>query len=138
MLNKTKLCRCIAASLIVLTAGAAHGEDNLPPPLKPQALSQTIYKGVVGTVLDEVPIDSERRVELQRGSAVISNTFSGRSLAVMLGVSNPVFMAVGLAWGLFAASKINAAPARLLCRDVDTDTHHTLAAFPYESLPSAP
>lgn len=157
---KTKWCRYVAASLIALMASSAHGEEPSPPSITTQPLSQTIYKGVVGTLLDEVPIDAERRHDLQRGSAVISNTLSGRSIAVMLGVANPVLMAVGLAWGLFAASQIEKAAARattpgpfpqsaagaaaamtpvqtatlLLCREADSDLHPAATVSPDESL----
>ena len=159
MLTKTKACRYAAASLIALTAGAAHGEESRQPLITTQPLSQTVYKGVVGNLLDEMPIDAERRHDLQRGSAVISNTLSGRSLALVLGVANPLLMAVGLAWGLFAASQIEKAPGRTgppapfpdgdgatgamtpvqtavlpLCRDTDPDIHPAAAVPPDDSL----
>ena len=155
----TKTSRYLAASLIALAAGAAHGEETRQLQITTQPLSQTVYKGVVGNLLDEMPIDAERRHDLQRGSAVISNTLSGRSLAVVLGVTNPLLMAVGFAWGLFAASQIEKAPARTgtqepfpegggatgalipvqtallpLCRDADADVHAAAVVSPDESL----
>lgn len=108
---KTRSYRCIAVGLSLLTAASAYGEETAPSAFKGQPISQTVYKGVIGTLLEEVPIEPEKRVDLQRGSTVISSTLSGRSLAIMLGVANPVLMAVGLAWGLFAASKIASARA---------------------------
>lgn len=111
MLNNTKLYqRSIAASFILLAVGAAYGQEQgeRPPNIPP--VSQVIYKGVVGNLLDEMPIDTAKRVDLQRTSAVVSNALSGRSLAVMLGVASPILMVAGLLWGVFAASQINAAP----------------------------
>lgn len=107
----------IAAGLILLSAAAAaRGEDHnrppSPPPTTLPALNeQVIYKGVVGNLLEEVPIEPEQRVQLQRGNAVLSNTFSGRSLAVFLGIASPPLMIAGLLWGLWAASQISAQPA---------------------------
>ena len=107
MANYAKPCRkFIAGSLILLTAGAAYGEEMRPLRVTSQPVAQTVYKGVVGNLLEEVPIDPESRVDLQRGSAVISNVLSGRSLAIALGITNPVFLVAGLAWGLYAASQI--------------------------------
>ena len=105
----------IAAGVILLAAAAiARGEDQSPTPAQntlPTLSEQTIYKGVVGNLLEEVPIDPEERVQLQRGSAVLSNTFSGRSLAVLLGIASPPLMIGGLLWGLWSASQIGASPA---------------------------
>ena len=56
--------------------------------------------------------EPEKRVTMQRGSSVVSGTLSGRSLAVMLGVTNPLLIAAGLAWGLFAASRITPSRAQ--------------------------
>lgn len=68
---------------------------------------QVLYKGVVGNLLETVPLDPDRRVELQRTNAVISNPLTGRSLAVLLGVASPVLMIAGLVWGIWAASQIS-------------------------------
>jgi hypothetical protein len=45
-------------------------------------------------------------VDLQRANAVVSNTISGRSLATLIGLSNPILMIGGLVWGLWSASNI--------------------------------
>jgi hypothetical protein len=67
-----------------------------------------IYKGVVGNLLEGVPMDPERRIELQRASAAISAPFTGRTLGLLLGVTNPaMFIAGGVVWGLWAASQIS-------------------------------
>src|SRR5688572_29848783 len=75
-------------------------------PTQSKSLDQVIYKGVVGNLLDAVPIDPDKRVDLQRTNAVVSSVFSGRTLAVLLGVANPALMVGGLAWGLWSASRI--------------------------------
>ena len=74
----------------------------------PQRVDQVIYKGVVGNLLEAVPLDPVKRVELQRTNAVISNPLSARSIALLLGITNPVVMIGGLVWGLWAASRIEA------------------------------
>lgn len=71
-----------------------------------QRPDQALYKGVVGTLLEAVPMDADARVELQRTNAVVSAPFSARSLALLLGITNPVVMIGGLVWGIWAASQI--------------------------------
>jgi hypothetical protein len=73
---------------------------------EPKVDRQIMYKGVVGKVLDSVPMDPVKRAKLQRTNAVVGNTITGRSLAVLAGVSVPPLMIVGFIWGLFSASKI--------------------------------
>jgi len=68
-----------------------------------------VYKGLVGKALDAVPMDPDERIVLQRTSAVVSGTLTGRSLAAWAGLTNPILIIAGLAWGLFSASNINAA-----------------------------
>lgn len=97
----TALSTLFAACLLLLPVpGRAHDLPALP------AVGDAIYKGVVGKVLDAVPMESERRVALQRTNAVLSNTFTVRSLAAWAGLANPIFLVAGVAWGLFAASNI--------------------------------
>lgn len=72
-----------------------------------QGLDQVVYKGLVGNVLDAIPMDPVRRVDLQRTNAVVSSTLSARSLAVLAGLSNPVLLLGGFVWGVWAASNIN-------------------------------
>ena len=49
---------------------------------------------------------------LQRTSAVVSGTLTGRSLAIWAGLAHPVLMAAGLVWGIYSALNIHAAAAR--------------------------
>jgi hypothetical protein len=79
--------------------------DQPPVP----AIDQVIYKGVVGNILEAVPLDPEQRVHLQRGNAVLNNTFTGRSLALLLGIASPPLMIVGLIWGIWSAANIKPA-----------------------------
>ena len=63
-----------------------------------QGLDQVVYKGLVGNVLDAIPMDPVKRVDLQRTNAVVSSTLSARSLAVLAGLSNPVLLLGGFVW----------------------------------------
>lgn len=112
MRNKTRVYqKSLAAGLILLTAVAARAQDlDTPrlPSIPTQSADQVIYKGVVGNLLETIPIDPARRVELQRGNAVVSNVLSGRSLAVLFGIASPILMVGGLIWGIWAASQIKA------------------------------
>jgi len=83
-----------------------------------QGLDQTVYKGLVGNVLDAVPMHPSDRLDLQRTNAVVSNTLFGRSLAVLAGLSNPVLLLGGFVWGMWAASNIKMAEAGMI---VDAD-----------------
>jgi len=99
MLRTACLVTCF---LLPVAAGA---EDALRTPL---AIPDAIYKGVVGKALDAVPMDTERRVLLQRTNTVASSTLTARSLSAWAGLTNPLLLIGGLVWGLFAASNIKA------------------------------
>ena len=100
--------RSIVLAACLLLAIAARAEDAPQPP---PALGDVVYKRVIGKALDAVPMDPEERVALQRTSAVVSGTLTGRSISVWAGLSHPILWIVGLAWGLFSASNIKAAEA---------------------------
>jgi hypothetical protein len=100
--------------LLTLATSAAAQDDPRPganPGVSSQGLDQVVYKGLVGNVLDTVPMDASQRVGLQRTNAVVSNTLLGRSLAAWAGLSNPVLLLGGLVWGIWAASNIKPAEA---------------------------
>lgn len=78
----------------------------ITPAMTVARAEQAIYKGVVGNLLETVPLDPVTRVELQRTNAVISSPLTGRSLAMLLGVASPVLIIGGLIWGIWAASQI--------------------------------
>jgi hypothetical protein len=89
-------------------AGAeAPSTDKAPAP----SLDQVFYKGVVGNILEAMPLDPEQRVQLQRGNAIINNAFAGRSVALLLGIASPPLMIAGLIWGIWSAINIKSAPA---------------------------
>jgi hypothetical protein len=105
-------------SLLVLllafaTAAPAQGVSGFPADSAglPQGFDQTVYKGLVGNVLDAIPMDPSKRLDLQRTNAVVGNTLLGRTLTLLAGLSNPVLLLGGLAWGLWAASNIRPALA---------------------------
>ena len=104
---------CLLPALLLLAYAHPASADSDPNPravasVSAQGLDQIVYKGVVGNVLDGIPMDPSKRVSLQRTNAIISNTLSGRSLAALAGMSNPVLLIGGLVWGVWAASNIKA------------------------------
>ena len=102
-------------------AEALPAEHVEAPPAEhapPSSVGQVIYKGVVGNILEAMPLDPEQRVQLQRGNAIINNAFTGRSLAILLGIASPPLMIAGLIWGIWSAINIKAA---------QTDTRTALA-----------
>lgn len=108
--------RLVGVSVFVLIALARPATAESPPnsqntSAEPASadFSQVLYKGIVGNVLEKLPMDSEQRVALQRTNAVLSNTFSGRSLSLLVNASNPVLLIGGIVWGLWAASNIKPA-----------------------------
>jgi hypothetical protein len=102
----------LAAMLMMSIAAApARAQDYvspLPEGEESTGVDQVIYKGVVGNLLEAVPLPAEQRVQLQRGNALVSSTMTGRSLAVLLGLASPVLMIGGLIWGIWAAANIKA------------------------------
>jgi hypothetical protein len=105
-------CQTDAALIgLALMLGATQAAAASPPDAASAATSQgpnaqTLYKGVVGTLLDAVPLEPAERVTLQRANAVLSSPLTARSVAVALGLANPPLMLLGAVWGLWSASKI--------------------------------
>jgi hypothetical protein len=97
----------LAASLILVTAFAQAEDFGMTtfPDSTPQ-LDQVIYKGVGGNFLETLPLDAVERVQLQRANAVVSSPMTGRTIAVLLGVSGPGFIVGGLIWGIWSALHI--------------------------------
>ncbi len=87
-----------------------------------EGFDQALYKGLVGNVLDSIPMDPSKRLDLQRTNAVVGNTLLGRSLSVLVGLSNPVLLLGGFVWGVWAASNIKpaAAPVKLTADPVQS------------------
>lgn len=101
-----------------MLVAAARADDKLPTMPVPVKLEDIVYKGFVGKALDAVPMDQEHRLALQRTNAVVSNAIAGRSLSVWAGLTNPILLIGGLAWGLFAAWNIK--PEAPAAADVPT------------------
>lgn len=103
----------INASLVLaaclLLAGAARADEAAQPL---PAIGDAVYKGLVGKALDAVPMDPNERVTLQRTSAVVSGTLTGRSLSAWAGLTHPILLIAGAVWGLFSASNIQPAQAK--------------------------
>jgi hypothetical protein len=100
--------------LLALAAPAAARDDPGTPgasDVPPQGFEQFVYKGLVGNALDAIPMDPSKRLDLQRTNAVVGNTLMGRSLAVFVGLSNPVLLLGGFVWGVWAAANIKPANA---------------------------
>jgi hypothetical protein len=93
----------LSACMLVPFIARAQTLPSLPP-----AVTDVVYKGVVGKALDAVPMDADKRVVLQRTNAVVSNTLTGRSLSVWAGLSNPILLVAGVVWGIYAAVNIRA------------------------------
>jgi len=112
----------ISAGLALSFAATAQAQDVEPfspaPAASAPAVDQIIYRGVVGNLLEAVPLDPENRLQLQRGNAVVSNVTAARSLAILLGVANPVLLIGGLVWGIWSASQIK--PAQVAARPLDS------------------
>ena len=90
------------AVCLLLPVVASAADESIPNPV----VGDVVFKGVVGKALDVVPMDPEQRLALQRTNAVVSNTLTGRSLSVWVGLTNPILLIGGLVWGLYAAYHI--------------------------------
>ena len=130
-LTKPGIQRGVAAALMLLTAVCARAEpvEVVSAPASGQPFDQVLYKGLVGNMLETVPLEPQQRVELQRANAVISNTVSARSLALLLGVASPVLMVGGLAWGIYAATRIKPASQLPLAGSCGPDYLASLSAL---------
>ena len=97
--------------LAIATAASAQEYPGAQPGagVFPQGFDQAVYKGVVGNVLDVIPMNPSKRLDLQRTNAVVGNALLGRTLTVLAGLSNPVLLIGGFVWGVWAASKIRLA-----------------------------
>jgi hypothetical protein len=110
-LRRFLLAIVLTPAFVASASAQDYPESRAGTPLFSQGMDQAIYKGVVGNVLDVIPMDSSKRLDLQRTNAVVGNTLLGRTLTVLAGLSNPVLLLGGLAWGVWAASKIKPAEA---------------------------
>lgn len=103
-----------AALSLTLLFAATHTSfayEAPNPPSRPaesstQRFDQVLYKGVVGNLLEAVPMEAEQRTTLQRTNAIVSGALSGKSLAALAKLAHPGFLIGGLVWGLWAAANI--------------------------------
>jgi len=99
----------IFGTIILLhgVAAQAQSRSNEAPPEPPPSLTaQAFYKGVLGNLLEAVPLDPKDRVQLQQLNAVVGSPLSGHSIAMALGVASPPLIVIGLLWGLWSAKQI--------------------------------
>lgn len=100
--------RIVIGGLILLHAATASGQApavESPPTPSPSA-EQVLYRGIVGNLLESVPLDSTDRVQLQRANALVTTPLGARSLALALGIAQPPLLVAGLLWGIWSAAKI--------------------------------
>lgn len=105
MAHRSRRAASIVAALVFTFAVSARAEE-LPATAAP-AVPDAIYKGVVGNALELLPLEDEVKVHLQRTNAVVSGPLAARSLAALVGLTNPVLMIPGLVWGIWSALHIN-------------------------------
>jgi LysM repeat protein len=74
-------------------------------------LPDIMYKGVVGKVLDAMPLEPATRTALQQTNSVVSGTLTVRSLGVLAGFGGPLLTIAGLIWGIFSSRQIDPAAA---------------------------
>ncbi len=79
------------------------------PPDAAHALPDIVYKGVLGKMLDEVPLAPSTRTVLQQANALVSSTVAARAIGALTGVGAPLLTVAGLIWGIFSARQIDAA-----------------------------
>ena len=105
------------ALILALASPASSAQEDPASRPEPGVFSggfdQAVYKGLVGNVLDALPMDPAERLGLQRTNAVVSSTLFGRSLTLLAGLSNPLLLLGGFAWGVWSAANINPVEAGL-------------------------
>jgi len=70
------------------------------------SISDIIYKGVVGKMLDSASLENSTQTTVQPANSVAGNSFAGRALATLTGVGGPILTVARLLKGLFSAQKI--------------------------------
>ena len=74
-----------------------------------RVLPDIVYKGVVGKVLDAMPLEPSTRTALQQANAVVGSAVAARALGALTGFGGPLLTVAGLIWGIFSARQIDAA-----------------------------
>lgn len=100
-----------ARQIALYEQSAGFAADKAAP--QTRGMPGIFAKGVVGTVLDAVPIEPGTRTALQRANTIVSSAMTGRSLAAMTGIGGPILTIAGLIWGIFSSRQNEAAPAEM-------------------------
>jgi len=94
---------------------AIYEQNAVLAPEKPaepaSKLPDIMYKGVVGKVLDAMPLEPATRTALQQTNSVVSGTLTVRSLGALAGFGGPLLTIAGLIWGIFSSRQIDPAAA---------------------------
>jgi LysM repeat protein len=94
---------------------ALYGQNGPGAPEKQtepsREVSDILNKGVVGKLLDAMPLEPSTRTTLQRASTIVSSTTAARSLGALTGLGGPLLTVAGLIWGIFSSRQIDPAPA---------------------------
>jgi uncharacterized protein with beta-barrel porin domain len=108
-----RMAQSVAACAFVLVfhvgtaaAQATTARSGTAPENRPSPAAEVLAKGVLGNLLEVIPLQADERAQLQRFNAVVGSPFTARTLAIALGVANPPLMIVGLIWGLWSATQI--------------------------------
>ena len=96
-----------ARQVALYEQNASIAPEKLAEPAR--ALPDIVYKGVVGKVLDAMPLEPATRTALQRTNAIVSGALTVRSLGALAGLGGPVLAVAGLLWGIFSSRQIDAA-----------------------------
>ncbi|MCE9642029.1 MAG: LysM peptidoglycan-binding domain-containing protein [Betaproteobacteria bacterium] len=104
-----------AAEVYASRQVAIYEQNASLAPEKPaepaSALPDILYKGVVGKVLDALPLEPATRTTLQKANTVVSGTLTVRSLGALAGFGGPLLTVAGLIWGIFSSRQIDPAAA---------------------------
>jgi LysM repeat protein len=99
----------MAAQLALYSQNVPGASEKQTEPAR--GMADILNKGVVGKVLDAMPLEPSTRTALQRASTIVSSTTAARSLGALAGLGGPLLTVAGLIWGIFSARQIDPAPA---------------------------
>ncbi len=89
-----------ARTALALRQLAHYQKNESITPAKPaeaaHALPVIVYKGVVGKVLDTMPLKPSTRKALQQTNALVSSSVAARALGALTGFSAPMLTVAGL------------------------------------------
>ena len=94
-----------------VASAQSRTDEATPEAASSSSAAQVLYKGLVGNLLEAVPLETRERVQAQRLSSMVTSPLSARSLAMALGIASPPLMVIGLIWGLWSANQIGSTDA---------------------------